>query len=529
MSLENQVTLTRDCNPVQIYQPGDVLISFLIPTRHRAEQCVFSINKIIETSVNKPIYEFLLAFDEDDDTRDIVTNYLVSTGINHKYIVTPRYGYHALHNYYNKLYNISSGKYLWCWNDDAFIITNGWDEILMNNIKPNQNLDVYNFTTNDIYNKIAPLINKELLNYFGYISLNTHFDSWIDQLMSNVIDYFTIEKIFIFHNDKLNNIMKINYTEVLNSNSISSPEFSTYKIQTLINNDKEKLKWLVNYNKIHDKNIFLKLKNVAGTGYYIKHSNTGLGNLLFQIASGMSYAIKHKANLNIIDLNNYMIIEEIDKNSHIFRRLNFKIDYNNYEKSNHLIVSSDPNNEKKIFDYDFYDRIVLNNHFENYKNFDEIKHLILYCFSPTKKDTEYILSKYPFLLDDDICSIHIRMGPDYSSIFTEDEINSFEKLYIKCIEHMMDVKNIKKLFVFTNDKQYSKYFLENLNYKNIKILYSDEKDYIDIWMMSLMKNNIVSMSTLSWWGSYLNKNSDKYIVCCKGFRDNLHYNEWKII
>lgn len=505
-----------------------IKISFLIPTRKRVEQCIFSINKIIELSINKNTYEFLLAFDEDDETRNIIIDYLSVNGINHKYIVTPRYGYHSLHNYYNELYKISRGKYLWGWNDDAFILTKGWDDILINNINPNRIYDVYIFKSNDIYNKIAPLINKELVNYFGYISLNTHYDSWIDQLIQGIIPYYLIDQIEIFHNDKVNNVMNIDYSEVLNSNSISSPEFSTPRVQTLINNDNEKLKWLVSYNEKKEKNVFIKLMNVAGVGYYIKHENTGLGNILFQVASGMSYAIKHNANLNIIDLNNYENIEEISKPHHILRKINFNIDYNNYKKFNNLIIS-DSSNEKYIFDYDFYDNMVISNHFENYKNFEEIKHLIMYCFSPTQENIDYILSKYPFVLDNDICSINIRMGPDYRSIFSQEEINTFEERYKTCIDHMINVKSIKTFFVFTNDKQYSKLFITSLQYKDINFVYSDEKDYIDIWIISLIKNNIVSMSTLSWWGSYLNKNSDKYIICCKGNRDNLHYIDWKVI
>lgn len=283
------------------------------------------------------------------------------------------------------------------------------------------------------------------------------------------------------------------------------------------------------FDKDTKKNVFIKLMNIAGIGYYIKHENTGLGNILFQIASGMSYAIKNNAKLNIIDINNYVKMENIDTNNHILRRIDLTIDYNEYNKLINESPITGETYEEYIFNHTFYNNIVFNNHLENYNNFEDIKYLIMYYFSPTKNDISYILSKYQFILDDDICSIHIRLGSDYRTIYDKNYIMELEQNYIKCINHVISVKNIKKFFVFTNDREYSMSFLTNLNLNGIQYFYSNEKDYVDIWMISLIKNNIVSVSTLSWWGSYLNNNKNRYIVCCKGNRDNLHYTDWVVI
>jgi hypothetical protein len=95
---------------------------------------------------------------------------------------------------------------------------------------------------------------------------------------------------------------------------------------------------------------------------------------------------------------------------------------------------------------------------------------------------------------------------------------------------MIETKSIKTFFVFTNDREYCINILNNNpKYKDIQFVYSDERDYVDIWLISRIKNNIVSVSTLAWWGSYLNEHHDQYIICNKGNRDDLHHPGWVVI
>ena len=81
----------------------------------------------------------------------------------------------------------------------------------------------------------------------------------------------------------------------------------------------------------NDKNVFLNLScydiNRPTTKAVIscksnKSHNSGLGNLLFQIASGLSYAINNNATLYVPSLNTYFRVHGIKKEDSIFRNIN---------------------------------------------------------------------------------------------------------------------------------------------------------------------------------------------------------------
>jgi hypothetical protein len=260
-------------------------------------------------------------------------------------------------------------------------------------------------------------------------------------------------------------------------------------------------------------NLFITLTSYNSTNktspWYIKNKNNGIGNILFQIASGLTYAIKNNATLYVPSLSTYFNLEEINKEDTIFRNINT----NKLEEysENNIIGHYDSN--YSIFNQEFYNNINLTGYFENHNNFDENRELILNYFRPTNKDKEYILNKYPIIMDNNLSSIHIRKGDDYTSIYSKEQLDNMESCYFELLDHMINIKNITNFFVLTNDKEYCNLILNNNEkYKNINFYYSNERDYIDIWIISLIKNNLLSKSTLSWWGSYLNENENKYIV-----------------
>ena len=64
--------------------------------------------------------------------------------------------------------------------------------------------------------------------------------------------------------------------------------------------------------------------------------------------------------------------------------------------------------------------------------------------------------------------------------------------YYELIDHMIHNKNISSFMVLTNDKEYCKQILSCGKYTDINFYYSDEiHAFNDIWLISLIKNNII--------------------------------------
>lgn len=110
-------------------------------------------------------------------------------------------------------------------------------------------------------------------------------------------------------------------------------------------------------------------------------------------------------------------------------------------------------------------------------------------------------------------SIHIRLedylAPEnismYGGICTrayyENAINYMLKRYPNC-----------EFYVFSTDEELVKEFIpDKLVYKFVK--YDAQCDFLDMYLMSNCKHNIIANSTFSWWGAWLNSNRDREVIC----------------
>lgn len=102
------------------------MISMLCPSRNRPDSLRCSLDSLLENADEPDQVELLVAIDPDDSvTVEMLTGYDCPNSI--VWVTSERFGYARLNEYYEGLYQRSSGERVVLWNDDAIMTTRGWD------------------------------------------------------------------------------------------------------------------------------------------------------------------------------------------------------------------------------------------------------------------------------------------------------------------------------------------------------------------------------------------------------------------
>ena len=117
---------------------------------------------------------------------------------------------------------------------------------------------------------------------------------------------------------------------------------------------------------------------------------------------------------------------------------------------------------------------------------------------------------------DNSVSIHVRRGdyvtnPSYSSFFGTCGLDYYSRA-ISYIESL--VEGHLSWFVFSDDLEWARENLPTV-FGDISFVDVNSKanaDYLDLFFMSACDHNIIANSTFSWWASWTNSNKEKIVV-----------------
>lgn len=143
------------------------MISVLIPSRQRAELLKDSVKTWLHPDV-----EVLVAID-DNEPEEVEYEQIPNIQL----FRSKQHGYENLHEYYNYLSSKAKGDWLMLGNDDAFMLTEDWPLKIKEDPTFPQVLNVWNERDN-----LFPIISKAWYEAVGHFSLNTHADSWVQQV-----------------------------------------------------------------------------------------------------------------------------------------------------------------------------------------------------------------------------------------------------------------------------------------------------------------------------------------------------------
>jgi len=233
----------------------------------------------------------------------------------------------------------------------------------------------------------------------------------------------------------------------------------------------------------------------------------GLGNMLFQIAATKSISIDKNMYCSFPNLKGHL--EYLNSENTYNPKLKHS---NEYLKLFKNLPTTTPTESVNIVEYPFeysvldynYENVVIDGFFQSEKYFKHNRSEILKLIDFSFISKNYIEDKYNFIKNKKTTSIHVRRG-DYVNYPNLHPTQSLE-YYEQSIEIL---KNETEIFlIFSDDIIWCK---ENIKLENA-IYIENEKDYIELYLMSLCDNNIISNSSFSWWGAWLNENPNKIVI-----------------
>lgn len=249
--------------------------------------------------------------------------------------------------------------------------------------------------------------------------------------------------------------------------------------------------------------------------YYVSvNLQGGLGNLMFQIATG--YALCLRDNKTFVPDASQIAGAHYPLSrytNNVFRKIKFT----------HNPITDFPHHGEGGFHYTPIHSISSNmklfGFFQSEKYFKEFSHEVRKLFEIPEEIEQKLNLLYGFINNRETCFIHIRRG-NYHSFQDYHPILDLE--YYKEAVKLFDDSTL--FLIFSNDMDWCE---QNFDFVKNKVFVNNLEDYEEIYLMSMCQNSIIANSTFSWWGSWLNPNNKKTVSPKTWFGSKLSVNNTK--
>lgn len=153
--------------------------------------------------------------------------------------------------------------------------------------------------------------------------------------------------------------------------------------------------------------------------------------------------------------------------------------------------------------------------FQNAEMVEAVRNEVLNKFSFKPFEDDYNREVAKEMAACESVAIHVRKGADYQSrIWYQNTCNM--DYYRNAIAYMKNHLVNPRFFVFADNKEWVKEYFTGFEYTLVDGNPGDGwGSHFDMQLMSLCKHNIISNSTYSWWGAFLNASSKKVVIIPK--------------
>jgi len=271
----------------------------------------------------------------------------------------------------------------------------------------------------------------------------------------------------------------------------------------------------------------------------------GLGNQMFQYAFARVLA----KNNNVVKLDNSFFDDKEKKLGYTPRKFELEIFSNDYKRAtqkeiisfgklsvlNHFKKKIGLNYPKKyIENFSKYNPslltlkqdVHLQGYFQSYKYFvgheDFVRRLFTFNTDRLSDSNKQILKR---IKETNSISIHIRRG-DY----VEDKVTNTHHgscsldYYLEAINLLESRYDNLSLFFFSDDMDWVKKTFDDIKQQKFFVNNNLDNSWVDMFLMSTCKHNIIANSSFSWWGAWLNDIPSKTVIAPLKWNQNKDFN-----
>lgn len=130
-------------------------------------------------------------------------------------------------------------------------------------------------------------------------------------------------------------------------------------------------------------------------------------------------------------------------------------------------------------------------------------------------------------------SVHIRRGDYLAARYKALYEGICDELYYQeAIARIKKTYPDAKFYLFSNDPEWVKEHFRGDEFTVVEGT-TEDTGYIDLYLMSRCRHNIIANSSFSWWGAWLNENPDKLVIAPEKWLNGRDcqdiYSDWMVV